>query len=71
MCEVTKAELAEIRSRLDKIEADTSEMIEMFNALQGGFSVLQMIGKLAGPIGVVAAAITAVSVAWSKFKGGL
>lgn len=70
MCEVTRAEIEEITKRLDKIEAGTSEMVEMFAALQGGFRVLQMIGHLAKPLGYVAATLTAVAVAWNRFKGG-
>ncbi|MFT0533155.1 hypothetical protein ACMHYJ_10080 [Castellaniella hirudinis] len=70
MCEVSKAELEAIQARLSKIEADTSEMIEMFNALQGGFRVLQMIGRLAKPFGYISAAVTASVVAWTKLKGG-
>ncbi|WP_368648951.1 hypothetical protein ABRY95_12280 [Castellaniella ginsengisoli] len=70
MCEVTKAELEAITARLDRIEASTGEMIEMFTALQGGFRVLQMIGRLAKPIGYIAAACTAVAVTWTKLKGG-
>lgn len=77
MCEVTRAELDEMNARLDRIDArlgaidaGTAEMILMFTTLQGGFRVLQMIGRLAKPFGYIAGACTAVAVAWSKLRGG-
>lgn len=70
MCDITDSELKSIRSRLTKIEADTSEMIDMFNALQGGFRVLQMIGRLARPFGYISAAAASIAMAYAKIKGG-
>ncbi|MFW8566139.1 hypothetical protein [Orrella sp. 11846] len=84
MCQVTREEfdqmhtqltriqnrLDRIEERLDQMEADTSAMIDMFTALQGGFRVLHMIGRLAKPFGYISAAAVAIAAAWSKFKGG-
>lgn len=70
MCEVSREELEQISARLDKIETRTAEMLAMFEALQGGFRVLQMIGRLAKPIGYISAAVAAVVAAWAKIKGG-
>lgn len=84
MSEVSREEFMELVKRQDaaeqrdremsqgikQIRCDTAEVVEMFKALSGGFKVLQAIGRLAKPVGYIAAACTAVAVAWSKFKGG-
>ena len=84
MCKVTREEfdqmhvqlkrihtrLDSIEERLNQMEADTSAMIDMFTALQGGFKVLHMIGRLAKPLGYISAAAVTIAAAWSKFKGG-
>lgn len=84
MSDVSREEFAELVKRQDQAEqrdremsrdikqirCDTAEVVETFKALAGGFKVLQGIGRLARPVGYIAAACTAVAVAWTKFKGG-
>lgn len=60
LCEVVK-----------RIEADTADIVELFRSLNGAFKVLHCIGKLARPIGWIAAAVTAVVAAWASIKHGV
>lgn len=56
--------VGQLNTRVEKIEHDTSDVIESFNTLRGGFRVLQVIGKLATPVAAIGAA-------WASFKAGL
>jgi hypothetical protein len=46
------------------IKTDTAEMLDAFRALKGGFKVLEWIGKIAKPIGII---IAAIGTAWASF----
>ncbi|MFT0532436.1 hypothetical protein ACMHYJ_06315 [Castellaniella hirudinis] len=61
-------ELCEVVRR---IEADTAGIVDIFQSLNGAFKVLHCIGKLARPIGWIAAAVTAVVAAWASIKHGV
>ncbi len=56
---------------IKQIKCDTAEVVETFRALSGGFKVLQGLGRLARPIGYIAAAVAAVVGAWASIRGGL
>lgn len=63
-----QAAIVEIRADLAQIKADQRAMLDLFNTLQGGFKVLQFIGKLAKPIAAIAAAVVAVKTAMSGWR---
>jgi hypothetical protein len=47
----------------------TTEVVEVFADLKGGFKTLQMLGRLAKPLGAVAALIAACLAALATLKG--
>ena len=49
---------------------NTRDLVEFFTAFKGAFRVLEYIGKLAKPLGYIAAVGTAVTGLWATFKGG-
>ena len=51
-------------SRIENLEKDTEGVLDTFGALQGGFKVLQWIGRLAVPV-------TAIGAAWASIKSGM
>jgi len=54
---------AETKATVDQIKTDTSEIIEVFKALSGGFKTLEFIGKLAKPLAAIIAFATGIA-AW-------
>lgn len=71
---VKRQDAAELRDQemshdIKQIKTDTSEVVEMFRALSGGFKVLQGLGRLARPIGYIAGAVAALAAAWAAVKG--
>jgi hypothetical protein len=50
-----------------RVEKNTGDLVEAFNSLKGGFKVLQILGKVAAPVGAIIGAGVA---AWAAFKGG-
>ena len=55
---------------IDKLVKETGDLLEFFTAMRGAFKVLHWVGKLAKPVGMIAAATAAVMTAWSQVKGG-
>ena len=51
-----------------RVENNTSELIELINALKGAWKVLEGIGKLAKPVGYIIAASTAIGVGYHWLK---
>lgn len=37
----------------ERVEANTKEMLEFFNSMKGAFKTLEMLGKLAKPLGYI------------------
>jgi hypothetical protein len=62
--------LADNTAATNRIEANTSDLIEAFANLKGAFKVLNWIGKFARPVGYIAAAVAAVISLWTAFKAG-
>jgi len=54
---------------IQQIEKNTSDVVELFRSLEGGFKVLQGIGKLAKPLAYIAMAISAGVGAWAAVRG--
>lgn len=66
-----EARIALVEADIRQIRHDTSDMIEMFRALSGGFKVLTWLGKLARPIGYMAACVAAIAGAWATLRAGV
>ncbi len=64
-------QIQELYEVVKRIEADTAGIVEIFQSLNGAFKVLHCIGKLARPIGWIAATVTAVVAAWISIKEGI
>ena len=72
MEEVTHAQIYErlvaVETKVDQIDKNTKDMVDGFNAVQGAFTVLGWIAKVAKPILWVAGAFTAASIFWANWK---
>jgi hypothetical protein len=72
MEEVTHAQIYErlvaVETKVDHIDKNTKDMVDGFNAVQGAFTVLGWIAKVAKPILWVAGAFTAASIFWANWK---
>lgn len=53
-----------------QVRHDTAEMVELFRSVQGAFVVLEKLGRMARPVGWLAAAVASVVGLWSVLKGG-
>ncbi|OZI59956.1 hypothetical protein [Bordetella genomosp. 11] len=65
----TAAGTRENTEAIKQISADTRGIVEMFAALEGGFKVLQGLGRLAKPLAYIIGLATAVITAYSAWKG--
>jgi hypothetical protein len=72
MQEVTHAQIYErlvaVESKVDHIDKNTKDLVDGFNAVQGAFTVLGWIAKIAKPILWIAAAWAATALFFSSFK---
>lgn len=62
-------ELSENTKLTAQLATNTADIVEFFAAMQGAFKVLNWIGRLAKPIGVIAAAAASIAGAVSVLKG--
>lgn len=53
-----------------RVESNTADLLEAFNALRGAFKVFTWIGKAAKPLGYIALAITAFLGTLAALKSG-
>ncbi|MEJ6669148.1 MAG: hypothetical protein QNL48_16185 [Alcaligenes aquatilis] len=54
---------------IERVEKNTSDVVDLFKSLEGGFKVLQGIGKLAKPLACIIGLVTAVITAYSAWRG--
>lgn len=54
---------------IERLERNTATAVEFIQSLEGGFKVLNGLGKLAKPIGYIAGAIVSGLALWSAIKG--
>ena len=62
--------LAENTSATQAIKADTAELVDLLKSVKGAFRVLDMLAKLARPLGFLAAAGASFYAMFSAFKAG-
>ncbi len=54
---------------IEQIRQNTQDIIETFQALSGGFKVLQGLGHLAKPLAYIVGCVTAIITAYSAWRG--
>lgn len=64
-----RRDLAENTATTNKVQTDTSELVELLKSFKGAFKVLDMLGKLAKPLCYIAIFFGAVVGAWAAVKG--
>jgi hypothetical protein len=62
--------LCEVESKVDKLQQETSNVVQAFNAAQGAFLVLEWLAKAAKPIIWIVGTIAAVTALWSSQPKG-
>lgn len=65
-----RADLDANTATTQQIKADTSEVIELLHSVKGAFRVLDMLARLARPLGYLAAAGSSLYAMFSVIKGG-
>lgn len=62
--------LCEVESKVDKLQADTANVVQAFNAAQGAFTVLEWLAKAARPILWITGTVAAFMALWSSSHKG-
>jgi len=67
----SRVELAENTNATKRIEANTAEMLDVFESWKGAMKVLTWIGKAAKPLGYVVGLGASIAAFLAAFKGGV
>ena len=65
---VLRAENAET---IKEIKTDTADMLEVFKSWKGAMRVMEMIGKLAKPLGYIVGLGASIAAFWTAMKSGV
>ena len=65
-----KVLLAENTETIKEIKTDTAEMLEVFESWKGAMRVMEMLGKLAKPLGYIVGFGASVAALWGAIKTG-
>lgn len=63
--------LAENTETINEIKTDTADMLEVFESWKGAMRVMEMIGKLAKPLGYIVGFGASVAAFWAAIKSGV
>lgn len=66
-----RVELAENTKATKRIEANTAELLDVFESWKGAMKVLNWIGKAAKPLGYIATFVGAIVGIWAALKSGV
>ena len=66
-----RVELAENTNATNRIEANTAEMLDVFDSWKGAMKVLNWIGKAAKPMGYVVGLGASIAAFWTAMKSGV
>jgi len=66
-----RVELAENTKATKRIEANTAEMLDVFESWKGAMKVLNWIGKAAKPLGYVVGLGASIAAFWAALKAGV
>ncbi len=61
---------AEQSAALKEMAANTNEMLEVFKSWKGAMNVLDYLGRVAKPLGFIAAAAAAILGLWTAYRTG-
>ena len=67
----TKVLLAENTETIKEIKTDTADMLEVFESWKGAMRVMEMLGKLAKPLGYIVGFVASVAAFWASMKSGV
>ncbi len=62
--------LCEVEAKVDKLQANTEDVVKAFNAAQGAFMVLEWLAKAAKPLLWIGGTIAAFTALWSSSHKG-
>ncbi len=68
---LAKVLLAANTETIAQIKTDTAEMLGVFESWKGAMKVMEMIGKLARPIGYIVGLLASVAALWAGIKSGV
>ena len=66
-----KVLLAENTETIKEIKTDTADMLEVFESWKGAMRVMEMLGKLAKPLGYIVGFGASVAAFWASMKSGI
>ena len=66
-----KVLLAENAETIKEIKTDTADMLEVFESWKGAMRVMEMIGKLAKPLGYIVGLGASIAAFWAAIKSGV
>ena len=66
-----KVLLAENTETIKEIKTDTADMLEVFESWKGAMRVMEMIGRLAKPLGYIVGFGASVAAFWAAMKSGV
>ena len=61
----------ETTETIKEIKADTADMLEVFESWKGAMRVMEMIGKLAKPLGYIVGLGASIAAFWTAMKSGI
>lgn len=65
-----KVLLAENTETIKQIKTDTADMLDVFDSWKGAMKALEMIGKLAKPLGYIVGLFASLAAFWVAIKSG-
>ena len=66
-----KVLLAENTETINEIKTNTADMLTVFNSWKGAMRMMEMIGKLAKPLGYIVGFGASVAAFWTAMKSGV
>ena len=63
--------LAENTETINEIKTNTADMLEVFESWKGAMRVMEMLGKLAKPLGYIVGFGASVAAFWASMKSGV
>ena len=66
-----KVLLAENTETIKEIKTDTADMLEVFESWKGAMRVMEVLGKLAKPLGYIVGFGASVAAFWTSMKSGV
>jgi hypothetical protein len=64
-------DVEKLATRVQALEENTAPVVETYNDMEGTLRVLQTLGRIARPVGYIAAAIASILGMWVAIKGGV